>query len=152
MPESWRHQGSRNRRTNCLARAGLRKNDVPEVYIGIDEGNSHESPFALFAQGGHNAIHRMGCVFVENLDSLSRNQRRVHEDQGTVGADDMSRRLQVDGFTFGQTAAHCQRYLKRKARGTPTFWITSSLHNAARRTLEATGRNIGTFRVQKQAF
>jgi len=138
LPESWRHQGSRNRRTNCLARAGLRKNDVPEVDIGIDEGNSDEPSFTFFAQGSHDAIHRIGSMFVENFDGLARNQRRVHEHQGTVGADDISRGLQVNRFTFRQTAAHCQRYLKRKARGTPTFWIAGSLHNAAWRTLEAT--------------
>ncbi len=57
LPETRRHQRSRYRRANRLARAGLRKYDVPKVDVRIDKGNAHESSFALLPQGSHNAVH-----------------------------------------------------------------------------------------------
>src|SRR5204863_11706 len=57
LPESGRHRRSSNRGANRLAGAGLREYDVPEIDIGIDECNSHESSFALFPQGSHDTIH-----------------------------------------------------------------------------------------------
>src|SRR5439155_593851 len=56
LPESRRHQGSRYRGADRLACAGFREYHVPEIDIGIDECNSHESSFALFPQGSHDTI------------------------------------------------------------------------------------------------
>src|SRR5437763_1039803 len=73
LTKTRRHERSRNRRANRLAGARLREYHVPEVDIGIDECNPHESSFALFPQGCHDAIHRMGSMLVEDLNSLAGN-------------------------------------------------------------------------------
>jgi hypothetical protein len=117
--------------TNRLARARLRKYDVPEIDIRIDERDAHEAPVALLAQRSYDTLHRIGSMLVENSDGLARNQRCIHENQGAVGAYNVSGGFQVNRFAFGQAATHRQRNLKGEASRTPTFGIASSLHDAA---------------------
>src|SRR5713226_10725370 len=153
LPETWRHQRSSHGRTDSLSRAGLRKDDVPEVDIGINECNAHESSFPLLPQGSNDAVHRLGGMLVEDFDDLAGNQRGIHKHKGPVGTHDVGGGLEVDGFAFGQAAAHRQRNLKGKARGTPTFGIASSLHKAALEGgTRGYGRNTATIPVKRQVF
>ncbi|SRR6266851_1484530 len=153
LPETWRHQRSSHGRTDSLSRAGLRKDDVPEVDIGINECNAHESSFPLLPQGSNDAVHRLGGMLVEDFDDLPGDQRGVHEHQCPMGAHDVGRGPKVDRFAFGQAATHRQRNLKGKARGAPTLGISSSLHKT--RSGWATrgyDRHTVTIRFEKQVF
>src|SRR5713226_4495747 len=130
LPESRGYQSPCHRRPDGLAGAGLRKNDVPEVYIGVDEGHAHESSFPLLTQGSDDAVHGLSGMLVENFDGLAGDQRSIHEYQGAVGGHDVSGGFQVDSFAFRQAATYRQRNLKGNTRSAPALGIASSLHKA----------------------
>ncbi len=119
------------RGANGLARAGLGEDDVPEIGVGRSERHADEAAFAFLAQGSDVALGRVGSHLIENANALAGNEGRIHEQKGAVGADDVSGSLQVNGFAFGEAAAHLYRDLKGQPDCSPTLRIAGSLHKKA---------------------
>jgi len=135
LAEAGRNEGASLRGANGLARAGLGENDVPEIGVGRGKGHTDEAAFALFAQGSNVALGRLGGHLIENANALARDERCIHEEKGAVGADNVGGGLQVDGFAFGEAAAHLHGDLQWEADGSATLWVAGSLHNGLGRTL-----------------
>lgn len=113
---------------NSLASAGFGEDDMPEIVLRGGEAETDEAAILFFADRSDDAVDGVGSHFVEELDPLAGKQRRVHDDQSAVTADELGERLQVDGFAFGHLAAHREWNLKRDAYGATPFGISGPMH------------------------
>lgn len=140
MAEAGGDEGAGLRGANGLTGARFGENDVPEVGVWRGEGHTDKSALALFAQRSDVALGRLGGHFIEDANALAGDERRIHEQESTVGADDVRGCLQVDGFAFGEAAAHLHGDLKRQAYSPAPFWVAGSLHKKyLGRTLPVSG-------------
>ena len=131
LAEAGGDEGAGLRGADGLTRAGFGEGYVPEVGIWRGEGDADEAAFALLAQRRDVALDGLGSHFIEDADILPWDQRRIHEQKGTVRADDISRGLQINGFAFGEAATHPHGNLEGKPNRAATFWVTGSLHMEA---------------------
>jgi len=129
--KAWGDKCAGLRRADGLARTRLGENDMPEVDVWRGEGDANKSPFSLLPQGSDRTLCRFGCHLVENTDVLPRDEGRIHQQQGPVGAYHVRGGLQINGFALGQAAAHFHGDLKRQPNRAPTLRVSGSLHTQA---------------------
>lgn len=78
------------RGTDGLARARFREDDMPKVDVRRDESDADKTAFVFFAQRSDVAVRPLGGHLIENPHRLTREQRRIHKQECTMSADDVS--------------------------------------------------------------
>jgi len=114
-----------------VSRPGLGKHHVPEIGLRDREAHSNESPLLFLADGGHETLHRFRSHFIENADRLAGQQGSIHYNKCPVGADVLSKSLQVNSFAFRHLTANFQGYLKCYADRATPLWMSGSMHSSA---------------------